>query len=55
MKNALKRAGFIVLSLLLLAVVIFCLVFRNELRSLASIRKLDDHPLLRGTTVAVVI
>lgn len=49
MKNAFIRAGFIILSLLLLAVVIFCLVFRNELRSLASIRKLDEHPLLSMT------
>jgi len=35
--------------MLLVFAAVLSLVFRNELRSLASIQKLDDHPLLRMT------
>ena len=49
MKKKLIRIGIIVFSVLLALIVIFGLVFQNELRSLASIQKLDDHPLLRMT------
>ena len=49
MKKILIRIVIIVFSILLAVVAIFVLVFRNELRSLASIQKLDDHPLSRMT------
>lgn len=49
MKKILVRIGVIALSVLLVLALVFALVFQNELRSLASIQKLDEHPLLRMT------
>ncbi len=47
MKKILKTAVIAVCSLLLALVIVAGILFFNELRSLASIRKLDDYGMLR--------
>lgn len=49
MKKTLIRIVMSAVFIFLLLVVIFSLLYQNELRSLSSIQKLDDHPLLQMT------
>jgi len=49
MKVALKRTGVILLCIAVILIITFLALFWNELRSLASIQRLDDHPLIRMT------
>ena len=46
MKKTLKRIGIITLAVVVAFFAIILFIFRNELKSLASIKKLDDHPLI---------
>jgi hypothetical protein len=47
MRKLLKQTGILLASIVVILIIIFTAVFWNELRSLASIKKLDDHPLLQ--------
>lgn len=47
--KTLKRIIIIVLSVVLVLVITAAIVFFNELRSLASLRKVDDYPMYRMT------
>ena len=49
MKKVLKRTGIILVSVILIIIIAAVILFWNELRSLASIQKIDDHPLLKMT------
>ena len=49
MKKILKRTGIILAGIVIILLITFIVLFWNELRSLASIKKLDDHPLIRMT------
>lgn len=49
MKKILIRTGIIVLTAVAVIIAVLIFIFKNELRSLASIKKLDDHPLVRMT------
>ena len=49
MKKILIRVAVVILAVVLVSVAVLVFIFRNELRSLASIEKLDDHPLSRMT------
>lgn len=48
-KKVLKRTGIILLSIILASVITVTVLFWNELRSLASIKKLDDYGLFQMT------
>jgi len=48
-KKIMFRIGIIVLLIILAIIIAIGFIFRNELRSLTSIQKLDDHPLVRMT------
>ncbi len=49
MKKMLKRTGLIVLCLVLAVAVISTILFRNELRSLYSLRKVDEYGMFQMT------
>lgn len=49
MKKAISIIGIVLASIILAFVVLVSSVFKNELRSMASIEKLNDHPLFRMT------
>jgi hypothetical protein len=49
MKKALKRVGFILLSILFLIIIAAAVLFWNELRSLASIKQVDDYGMFQMT------
>ena len=49
MKKWLKRAGAILLGVILVVIIVAVVVFWNELRSLASIKKVDDYGMFQMT------
>ena len=49
MKRALKRTGTILLGVVLVVGIAIAMIFWNELRSLASIKKIDDYGLFQMT------
>ncbi len=49
MGKFLKRAGLVLLSMVLVCFIVLVILFWNELRSLASIRKLDDYGMFQMT------
>jgi len=49
MKKVLKRTGIILLSVVIVVVIAVAILFWNELRSLASIQKIDEYGLFQMT------
>ncbi len=49
MGKILKRVGFILLCVIIVCVVTFVILFWNELRSLSSIKRLDDYGMFQMT------
>ena len=49
MKKILKRTGIVLASIIVLLIIIITVLFWNELRSLASIKKLDDYGMFQMT------
>ena len=49
MKKVLKRTGIVLLIVVLVVVIVTIIMFGNEIRSLASIKKLDDYGLFQMT------